>query len=81
MDHSGQNTSHVEEYGEHGHGLDVVVDQSTTHCQTGFKKIVARHFDDVHSKPVKCPQCDYMFVGRRKLRAHLESAHQAGSSS
>jgi hypothetical protein len=77
--------SHAEEYGDDG--LDVVVDQPTGFkcilCDKTYqaKKVVARHFDDVHASPIKCPQCDRMIVGKRKLRAHLERDHQAGSSS
>ncbi|KAH9967644.1 hypothetical protein BGW80DRAFT_1462153 [Lactifluus volemus] len=38
---------------------------------------VNRHFDDFHSEPKQCPQpeCDKIFVGERRIRNHLGSAH------
>jgi uncharacterized C2H2 Zn-finger protein len=34
-----------------------------------------RHFDDTHADPEKCPECDVIFVGKRKLKAHLRRVH------
>jgi len=63
-------------------GRDVLVGQKwkvlCSICNTVFysRKAFNRHFDDKHSDPKKCPECDLMIVGKRKLKAHFDRAHK-----
>ncbi|KAH9958083.1 hypothetical protein BGW80DRAFT_169539 [Lactifluus volemus] len=49
------------------------------HCNRSFHAIKAlnRHMDDIHSGKKSCsyPKCNFTYTGKRKLRAHLQNAH------
>jgi hypothetical protein len=46
-------------------------------CKGGFhaKKALNRHWDDCHSEEKKCYYCNFTYVGKRKLEAHLQKMH------
>jgi hypothetical protein len=49
------------------------------HCNRSFhaRKALNRHMDDIHSGKKSCgyPKCNFTYTGKRKLRAHLQNAH------
>ena len=48
-------------------------------CDKGFHapKALTRHNDDCHSSPRSCkyPDCNFIYIGSRKLQKHLQHAH------